>query len=282
MSSFWSWKLIRAGAFRLDGGGLFGLVPKALWSKMMEPDEKNRIDLQSNCLLLERDGVKVLVESGLGDKWNEKQRLIYHMEPRTILDGLREVGCDPEEVDHIILTHLHFDHAAGLTRFNQNGEAVSNFPNAKIHLHRIEWEDAQAGKTTMKGNYLPTHLEPIAAQVRLLDGEAQILPGLEVWPMVGHTWGQQAVRFDDGSGIVAFCGDVMPTVHHLPLTYNMAYDMLPYSNMLSKKRLLETAAAKRWRLVLAHEPGDPVVEVVVEPGHADGFRLLCPSTKDNP
>lgn len=266
--------LLRAGSFRLDGGGMFGLVPKVVWAKLVEPDERNRIPVQTNCLLL-RDGVRhVLVEAGFGDKWAGKERDIFALERRTVVDALHEIGVDPGEITHVVVTHLHFDHAGGLTRRGEGatGDPLPTFPNAEIVVQHREWDDALANRSTMTRTYLRSHLDPIAARVRLVDGPAEPLPGIVVEPMPGHTWGQQSVRFDDGRGTVCFCGDVIPTRHHVGSAYSMGYDMLPYQNMLSKTALLERAEAEGWRLVLDHEPGQPVVR----PERGDGGWTLRP------
>ena len=273
MSHTWSWQLLRAGSFRLDGGSMFGIVPKPLWSKLTTPDDRNRIELQTNCLLLDDGSRKVLIETGYGGKWGEKDRDIFHMENRTILDALREVDVAPETIDHIIVTHLHFDHAGGLTHMNPDGEAMSSFPGAAIVVQKTEWDDALANRTTMKKTYLREHLDPIADQVRLIEGQSEILPGLHVWPMIGHTWGHQAVRFRDAEGVVCFAGDVMPTANHAGPAFNMGYDMLPWDNMRSKRGLLKQAAEEQWRLVIGHETGNPIVRVSPDADRPGEFRL---------
>jgi glyoxylase-like metal-dependent hydrolase (beta-lactamase superfamily II) len=270
----YSWQLLRCGAFRLDGGSMFGVVPKALWSRLSPPDDVNRIDLQTNCLLLEDGSSKIIIETGYGGKWTDKDRAMFHMEPRTILDALREIEIEPGQIDHVLVTHLHFDHAGGLTHLDDSGHPVSSFPNAAIHAQKTEWEDALANKSTMTKTYLRSHLDPIAEQVELADGEAEVAPGVTVWPMVGHTWGQQAVRFADDSGIVCFPGDVMPTAAHVGLAFNMGYDMLPYTNMLSKKELLQRAESEGWRIVIDHEPGDPTVRAQSDPDRRGAFQLI--------
>ena len=247
---------------------MFGLVPKTIWSKMTQCDERNRIPLQTNCLLLTgEDGRTVLIESGFGEKWDQKNRDIFDMEHRTVVDALREEGVPPESIDLVVVTHLHFDHAGGLTRWDEHRHPAPTFPNARIVVQRTEWEDALANKSTMTRTYLRDHLDPIAHQVELVDGETEVpgAPGIHVWPMVGHTWGQQAVRFEDGDGTVCFPGDCVPTVNHAGLAFSLAYDMLPYENMLSKAALLERAHAENWRIVLDHEPGNPVVRVAPDP-----------------
>jgi len=268
----WQWRLLRAGSFRLDGGSMFGVVPKALWSRLVNVDEANRIPLQTNCLLLQAGGRNVVVETGYGDKWSDKERGIYALERRTIVDALGEQQVDPLGIDTVIVTHLHFDHAGGLTRLDEAGALVPTFPNAEVIVQRTEWTDARANKSTMPRTYLRSHLDPVADRVRLIDGEAEVLPGITVWPMVGHTWGQQAVRFSDAQGTVCFPGDVMPTAAHAGPAFNMAYDMLPYENMLSKTVLLERARDQGWRIAIDHEPGDAVVRVE-DDADRGGFAL---------
>jgi glyoxylase-like metal-dependent hydrolase (beta-lactamase superfamily II) len=269
----WSWTLLRAGAFRLDGGSMFGVVPKALWARRSPPDAENRIALQCNCLLLESGGRRVLVETGYGDKWDARGREMFAMEERSVRIALAEVGVAPEQIDAVIVTHLHFDHAGGLTTLDEAGRAVPSFPRAEVIVQRQEWEDALANRSTMGRTYLRDHLDPIADRVRLIEGEAEVLPGLVVWPMVGHTWGQQALRFEDEAGVICFPGDVMPTIEHAGLAWNMAYDMLPFTNMQSKTALLNRALAEAWRILIDHEPGAPLVRVV-EPPEKPGARAL--------
>jgi glyoxylase-like metal-dependent hydrolase (beta-lactamase superfamily II) len=256
--------VLQAGTLRLDGGGMFGVVPRAIWSRLTLPDDANRIGLQTNCLLPRSDDRTVLVETGCGDKWSAKTRTIFAIEDRTIIDALGEQGVSPGDITDVMVTHLHFDHAGGLTRVDGD-DVVPVFENAAVHVQGREWEDALANRSTMTGTYLRTHLDPIADRVSLLDGEQVILPGVRSWPMPGHTWGQQAVLIDTAEGVVCFPGDVCPTRHHIGAPYSMGYDMLPYQNMLSKRLLLERAAAESWTLVLDHDPDHAVFRA-----HADG------------
>jgi glyoxylase-like metal-dependent hydrolase (beta-lactamase superfamily II) len=292
----YDWRILRAGRLHLDGGSMFGVVPKAIWSKLVAPDDQNRIPLQTNCLLLRRAGSAgretetkfaengrhsrpyILHETGFGSKWSDKERGFYDLERRDVVDALREVGVTPEQIAHVIVTHLHFDHAAGLTRLNEKGVAVPTFPNADVFVQRREWNDALANKSTMNRTYLRDHLDPIAQHVKLIDGEKEILPGISVWPMPGHTWGQQAMRFNDARGTVVFAGDVLPTIHHVGLPFSLAYDMEPYTSMLSKKRLYVQAVANNWRLALDHEPGEHVVFRVREDAATKGKFTLEPAT----
>lgn len=282
MTNAWSWTVLRAGAFRLDGGSMFGVVPKAIWAKLAPPDEANRIPLQTNCLLVRSPGTTVLIETGYGGKWDEKERKIFGLESRTIVDALREQSIEPDAIDHVIVSHLHFDHAGGLTRHDASGDAVATFPNATVHVQQREWEDALANRSTMTKTYLRSHLDPVADRIALHDGEEAIMldeaaEPITVWPMPGHTWGQQAIRFHDAEGTVCFAGDVLPTVNHVGLAFSMGYDMEPYTNMHSKRALLERAAQEHWRLALDHEPDEPVVRVQADPDRAGRFHLT-PST----
>lgn len=303
------WQLLRAGTFKLDGGSMFGLVPRVVWSKTVPTDDKGRIQVQHNCLLLEPVGTplsgqpaaprRALIETGSGDKLDPKSREIFDLEDRSILDALAEAECPPEDIELVTVSHLHFDHAGGLTRLPRPGETPDwtgpgssgvhgvkrSFPKATIHVQRREWEDALANRSVMTRTYFRDHLEPVAAQLVLHDSprpfvtgttpqkdelpsipvdyrETQIAPGIGVFLVPGHTWGQQATKFEDDRGnTVVFVPDVMPTVNHLGAAYNLGYDVEPYTSMITRHWLLEEAAQRDWLLVLDHEPGDPCVRV---------------------
>ncbi len=262
---------------------MFGVVPKVLWQKLATPDESNRIDLNCNCLLLRNATDTVLIETGYGGKWTEKDRTIFAMQQRTIVDALCEIDIAPTDITHVIVSHLHFDHAGGLTHLNDAGDPVSSFPNARIFSQQREWDDALANRSTMTRTYLRNHLDPVASQMQLVDGETEVLPNITVWPVPGHTWGQQAIRFEDGNGMVAFIGDVMPTVQHIGLAFSLAYDMEPFTNMLTKRDLLSRASSENWRIALDHEPGDPIVTVAPDPQKHGRYVLNAvptPTTAD--
>lgn len=297
------WRVLRAGGFRLDGGGMFGLIPRTMWEKWTPPDALNRIGLAMNCVLLEpgegargapgAEGTgsagavaampprRVLVETGAGSKWTPAQVTEYEFERqpdgaiRTVEHALAEAGVTPKAITDVVLSHLHFDHAGGLTRWASGGNPSAPhapekhttlplelvFPNARIHVQRQEWEDALANRSTMTRTYLRTHLDPIADRVVRYEGEAEPVPGVHVRPLVGHTWGQQGVLWQDERGTVCFPGDLLPTVHHSHPASSLGYDMLPYDTMLTKRALLGQAEREGWRLVLDHEPGPCVVTV---------------------
>lgn len=264
---------LTTGAFRLDGGGMFGLIPKTMWSKWTEADADNRIALVTRSLLVEtRDGL-VLIEAGCGDKWTDKERAMYALAPRTAVDALAEIGVDPRDIAHVVLTHLHFDHAAGLTR-EDAGALVPVFPNARVHVQRQEWVDALANKSTMTRTYLRTHLDPIACVVELHDGMATPLDRVALIPTPGHTWGHQSVlvlpdRSDASSPPVLFAGDACPTLHHAHPAASLGYDMLAYDAMLSKREILGRAAREGWRLAFDHDPQHAWAQVMERDGRIE-------------
>ena len=230
---------------------MFGVVPKALWSRLVEPDEKNRIPEACNCVLLEKDGQRILIETGYGDGWNDKEVDMFAMNGATILDVLNEHSINPDSINTIILSHLHFDHAAGVTLL----------PNAKVIVQKQEWDDANNNRSTMSKTYLPRVLDSIRGRLELVDGDVTVCGDIQLTQRIGHTWGLQSVEFNDAKGTVCFCSDVMPTTNHIGLAYSMGYDMLPWDNAQTKLKLLEEAHNKHWRLVLYHEPESPMVIV---------------------
>jgi glyoxylase-like metal-dependent hydrolase (beta-lactamase superfamily II) len=230
---------------------MFGVVPKALWSRLVEPDDQNRIPEACNCILLERGEQRVLIETGFGGGWSEKETDMFGMNGVTILDALKEKNVDPDSIDSVILSHLHFDHAAGVTLL----------PNAKVIVQKQEWEDANNNRSTMSRTYLPRVLDSIRPRLEVVDGDATVLGDIQVTVRKGHTWGLQSIEFQDNSGTVCFCSDVMPTINHVGLAYSMGYDMLPWDNAQTKAKLLEQACSENWRMVLYHEPDSPVVTV---------------------
>jgi glyoxylase-like metal-dependent hydrolase (beta-lactamase superfamily II) len=307
----YSMKLLRAGEFRLDGGSMFGLIPRVVWSRTAPTDDKGRIAVQHNCLLLARlddppHGSKlpspklVLIETGTGNKLDPKNRDIFALSERWIGTALDEAACRPEDIGGVVVSHLHFDHAGGLTRLCREGEKPDwaghassfggprpdqgvkrTFPNAKVFAQAREWADANADRSVMTRTYFQDHLAPVADQFVGVESarpfapgliperdespragvdlrETEIMPGIFVFLTPGHTWGQQAVRFTDAKGRqVVFTPDVMPTAWHVGAAYNLAYDVEPYTSMVTRRWFLGEAAARKWTLCLDHEAGNP-------------------------
>ena len=278
------WRPLRAGPLWLDGGTMFGVVPRAVWGRSVPVDEQGRIEVAHNCLLLERDDQRIVIEVGSGDKFDAKSRAIFGLSDRSITDAVEETGVGCDRIQHVIVTHLHFDHAGGLTRRPREGETLGpklTFPNAEIIVQRQEWEDALANRSVMTRTYLRDHLDPIRERLRPIDSPppfprgyrperddlperplhdrlTNVLPGIDVFLVPGHTWGQQAVRFtDERARTVVFTPDVLPTINHVGAAYNMAYDVEPYISTVTRHWFLEAAVEQDWLLVLDHEPGNP-------------------------
>lgn len=286
------WTLLRAGPLLLDGGSMFGVVPRVVWTRSITPDEQGRIALAHNCLLLEPvDGQNtgpVLIEAGSGDKLDAKMKAIFGLTDRTVEVAVREAGVAPETIRHAIVSHLHFDHVGGLTRQPRTGESSEpqlTFPNAEVIVQRREWDDAIANNSVMTRTYLRENLEPLRDRLRLIDSPppfepghhprkdepprtsvrermTEVLPGIHVFLAPGHTWGQQAILFrDEQDRTIVFTPDILPTVHHVGAAYNMAYDVEAYMSTVNRRWFLDEAAKNGWRLLLDHEPGQPVQRV---------------------
>lgn len=264
-----SLELIPTGRFRLDGGAMFGVVPKVLWERVARPDEKNRIELALNCLLV-RDGKRtIVVETGMGEKWGPKERQIYALSSNGGLrEELRRRGVTPESVDVVILTHLHFDHAGGATVAANQADIVPAFPNAIHYVQREEWEFATHANERTRASYLPENYQPLFKEgmLKFLQGEQEVLPGISVLPLPGHTPGLQGVLLRGREGTALFPSDLIPTVAHLPIPYIMGYDVLPLTTLETKKRVFPRALREEWKLVLVHEPATPIGTLREEQG----------------
>ena len=258
-----AWRLhaLQAGGQRLDGGAMFGVVPRPLWERRIAPDERNRIPLGMRCLLIEHEAGPVLIDTGVGNKEDAKFQGIYGIENagaegRTALeDALRAVGVAPAEVVMVINTHLHFDHAGGNTWRTPAGELLPTFPNARYVVQRGEVAYAEHPNERTAASYFPANWAPLAAtgQLTLVEGEVELLPGIRVRPTPGHTPHHQSVLLANGGEVACFLGDVVPTAHHLPLPWIMGYDVEPLRTLESKRALWAEAEAAGWLLVFEHD-----------------------------
>lgn len=267
---------VDAGRLKMDGGAMFGIIPKALWSRGFPADEQNRIALACNAALVEWPGTRrrLLIETGRGVKYSEKELAIYDADPgHWLRPALHEMNIEPESVTDVVLTHLHFDHAGGLT-WVEPGSAVARptLPRAAVHSQRREYEDARAEFGLMTASYRDDNFAPIddADLWRLHDGEVEIAPGVRLRPTPGHTRGHQSVVVTGRERTLIFAGDVLPTQHHVGAPYNMSFDLFPLENRETKRRLLELAVERRALLALGHDPSTPVVTVVRQ---GDWFEL---------
>lgn len=237
---------------------MHGVVPYALWQKLNPPDEKNRILLGLNSLLVENGKEKILIEAGIGIGHSQKFSEVYCIEKtRSLLTDLESLGVKPEEIDLVIPTHLHFDHAGGLADWS-TGKLL--FPNAIIILQKTEWEAAQNPHPKNQASYLPEFLEPLK-KLEFISGDREIIPGIRVMHTGGHTYGHQVVFVQTEKTKIAFTGDLIPTAAHVNPLWAMAYDVEPEKTISMKKKLLTAGIEEKWVFVLVHETQKPVGEV---------------------
>jgi len=255
--------VLEAGLQRLDGGAMFGVVPKPLWERRIPADDRNRIPLAMRCLLVELPQALVLVDTGAGNKEDEKFRQIYGLEnagtPTRLEDAIRDAGFSPDDVSVVVNTHLHFDHAGGDTVRLPDGEIAPAFPRARYVVQRGEWEFAHRNNERIRASYLPLNFDPVAnaGLFDFVDGETELLPGLRLIPTPGHTPHHQSVLIGAGDGAIFFLADLIPTAAHLPLPWIMGYDLEPLVTLETKRWALDRARDERWLLVFEHDPVRP-------------------------
>jgi glyoxylase-like metal-dependent hydrolase (beta-lactamase superfamily II) len=248
---------IQDGIFALDGGAMFGVVPKTLWSKKYAADERNRIPLALRCLLICDEGRRILVDTGIGLEWTPKQRDIYGIESSQMqLDlQLARAGYTRQDITDVILTHLHFDHAGGTTR-RENGELVLSFPRAMHHVQRRQWKWAHHSSEKDAGSFRPEDFDLLekSGRLHLLEGQTELYSGIDLVISEGHTVGLQLVRVSDQDRTLFFCGDIIPTTAHLRSPWVMSYDLYPLTVIEEKKMILAQAVEERWILFFEHDP----------------------------
>ena len=263
-------EVLKGGEFRLDGGAMFGVVPRALWQRVAPPDEENRVRLNANCLFVEGAGERVLVETGMGDKWSPRLRGLYGVgRGPTLRETLQErTGCRPEDVTIVVNTHLHFDHAGGNTTLDASGSVVAAFPNARYFVSRSEYEHAESPHERDRASYLPENWRPLAesGQLELNDSDYEVLPGLTLETVPGHSRTMQCVRLERGGRTLYGFADLVPTRAHVPLAWVMGYDLYPVETVEAKRRLLPQAAREGWLCLFYHDPDEPLARVVEEGG----------------
>ena len=265
---------VETGTFALDGGAMFGVVPKTLWSKTNPADEFNRISMALRALLVQADGMNILIDTGMGDKYDEKTRSIYKLDhsAHTLLGSLAERGLGPNDITHVIQTHLHFDHCGGLVTQTPDGKLVPTFPNAKVFVQRENLKWARNPTEKDRASYLKNDWEPIAAEGLLeeVDGPGEIMPGIELMIFNGHTRAQQLPHIhDDAGNHLFFCADLFPTRGHIPLPYIMGYDNFPLTTLEEKKNLVPRAYEEKWMLFFEHDPENALIRIESTP---KGFR----------
>jgi len=252
--------LLTEAMFGLDGGAMFGIIPRPLWNRTNPADAQNRIDLPCRCLLVEYENMNVLVDVGIGTKWQDKERDIYKIgaQDAAMESALQAHGLTPEDVDHVVLTHLHFDHAGGVSRFDEAGDVVATFPHATHWVQRRNWSWANTPSARDGGSYRKIDFgffeDEGAPPLELVDGPDEILPGIEVFPRNGHTFAMQIVKVDTPDGTFVHLADLIPTTSHLRDPYVMGYDLQPLETVKEKRELLYHATRNDWILVFEHDP----------------------------
>ena len=252
---------IQAGGQKLDGGAMFGVVPKPLWEKRIPADERNRIQLGMRCLLIEHPSGLVLIDTGAGNKENEKFKDIYGLENegadgRTLLeDGLDRIGVTPADIAIVINTHLHFDHAGGNTRNRPDGSLEISFPNATYIIRRGEYEYAMQPNERTAASYFERNYAPLEAadKVEFVAREKTIVKGIKVVPTPGHTPFHQSILIESAGERAFYLGDLAPTHAHLPLPWIMGYDVEPLVTLETKRRILKQAQDEEWLVIFEHD-----------------------------
>jgi glyoxylase-like metal-dependent hydrolase (beta-lactamase superfamily II) len=252
---------IQAGGQKLDGGAMFGVVPKTLWERRIPADDRNRIQLGMRCLLIEHDIGPVLIDSGAGNKENDKFYEIYGIEnkgtqgPTALEDGLAQLGYKPDDIVMVINSHLHFDHAGGNTVKQANGTIAPAFPKARYVMQKGELDWATHTNERTAASYFPPNWDPVKAtgQLELIDGDKEIITGIHSVKTPGHTPHHQGLLIESAGERAFYIADLVPTASHLPLAWIMGYDVEPLVTLETKRRILKRAMDENWLVVFEHD-----------------------------
>ena len=260
----WKIKIIETGSFKLDGGAMMGSVPKVLWEKTNPCDKLNRIDLSMRCLLLDNGKDVILIESGIGNKNNEKFINMFCIEQSSfpLKDELKKHNYELEDITHVILTHLHFDHAGGATYFNGK-ENLPTFPNANYIISKSNWDAAVNPNPKDKASYLLENFMPIQEfnQLTLIEDDCEIMGTISGLSFYGHTTGQQLIKITVNNDSLIFCSDLIPLKSHLKLPWIMGYDLNAMKTLEEKTLFLSQAAKENWLLFFYHDPKTAAVRI---------------------
>lgn len=256
--------------FRLDGGAMFGVVPRNLWSKSCPPDNQNRIRMSMNCVFIDTGKERLLIETGIGDKWSAKHRAMYGIDRKQSLAASVQAmtGTVPEDLTIVINTHLHFDHAGGNTIQDEAGKTRPQFPNARYFISQAEYEHAESPTDRDRASYFPENWRPLkdSGQLELKPDAYEVVPGLRMETHPGHNRSMQCWRLQkDGKTLFGFA-DLVPMRAHVPFAWVMGYDLYPIETVEAKKRLLPQAARENWTCLFYHDPDQPLARIVEDEG----------------
>lgn len=268
---------VSGGRLRFDGGAMFGVVPKVLWERKAPPDERNRIALATNCLLVRGGGHTALIDTGYGTKFTPKQRDLFALEEGDVLlASLARHGVHPQEVDTVILTHLHFDHVGGAIRLDPEGRLIPTFPRARHLVQHAEWQAATGGAPEFGDAYPNESFLPLqtAGLLDLIDGDREIVPGVHTLVTGGHTQGHQAVLIESGGRVAFYPADLCPMRPHLRRLWCMGFDLFPFQTRRLKPQLLGRAADEGWLVLWDHDP--EVVAGYLQRDPKAEFRVVTP------
>jgi glyoxylase-like metal-dependent hydrolase (beta-lactamase superfamily II) len=243
-------------SFKIDGGAMFGVVPKIIWERLVPSDEFNRVKLDLNLLLVKTDGENILIDAGMGDALSEKQKKIYGIEkPSELEKKLSELNLTPENIDLMILPHLHADHAGGVVKLDESGKKAPRFPNARHIIQIKEWNDAMSPDERTPATYFSENLKILKGfdLLELIDGEDEVAKGIKVKSTGGHTPGHQVVFIEDGNNKILWSGDIIPTASHLKIPYVASVDLFPLETMAQKRKFLDMCINEGWLLAFDHD-----------------------------
>jgi len=261
----WDVKVLETGNFWLDGGAMMGSVPKVLWEKTNPPDSSNRIKLALRCLLLDNGQDRVLIESGMGNKFDSKFSEMFSItqSKNPLSDTLSKNGYSNKDITHMILTHLHFDHAGGATMLGDNGDHIPAFPNAKYYISKENWDAGINPSPRDRASYLKENYASLNDydQLQFISNNSFILPGISTYMVDGHTTGQQLIKIESEGETLIFCSDLIPLESHLKLPWIMGYDLNAQLTLKEKTKFLELASKNNWWLFFYHDPNTIAVKI---------------------
>jgi glyoxylase-like metal-dependent hydrolase (beta-lactamase superfamily II) len=252
--------------FRLDGGAMFGVVPRVVWERVCPPDELNRIRMNMNCVFVDTGKEKVLIETGIGEKWNDKQTKMYGIfREKPFAETLNEItGCSPDDISIVVNTHLHFDHAGGNTLSEPGAVATGSvrpqFPNARYLVSKAEFEHAENPHERDRASYLPENWRPMheTGQIQLMPESYEVVDGLTVQQVRGHSETMQTWKLSRGGETVYGFADLIPMKHHLPIAWVAGFDLYPTETLEFKKEILPRAVAENWMCLFYHDLSEPL------------------------